>query len=197
MKNEQLARDFMLWFAANIDQLKRYVKDYDDDLFNDAFLRAYNAILRRGTEVKDYTGYFLQTYRATFLDSTRKAGRYGVSLDMSEEPTYVRQTLAEIAHLDGVTADQYEEEVEAINDKVLAYVRNHFDPYSTSLFEIYLGLSPAVSYTRLATLLGISEHKIRHRIRPIRKALSQVFGPTLAALNQTSEVQVMYGNAYV
>lgn len=173
MSNEELARGFMDWYAANMDNLKFYVKDFDEDLFTDAFLRAYNAILRRGTVVNDYTGYFIQTYRATFLDSKR-VEKYDYTID---------QYLENTTSTDTPYSEKYEEEVATINGEVLEYVRAHFDPYSTSLFEIYLGLSPEISYAKLSALLGISEHKIRHRIRPIRKSLTAVFGPALTALN--------------
>lgn len=166
MNNETLARDFMDWYAANMDKLKRYVKDYDDDLFSDAFLRAYNAILRRGTIVKDYTGYFLQTYRATFLDSHKVAGLHtedindGVHQIAEEEPE----------------DDEYDQAVIVLNAEVIDYVRANYDALSVLLFQIYVRLYPKFPYSKIAKQTGLSEPRIKQRVGPIKKDVAAKFG---------------------
>lgn len=175
MDNERIARDFMNWYGANMDKLKRYVEDYDEDLFSDAFLRAYNAILRNGTQIENYTGYFLRTYRATFLDSKKRRTVYAVDEANSGCSEYRNLAALEVPVHDEENAEARELAVDGLNTDILKYVEEHYDPFSSSLFEIYLGLFPEVSYVKLSAMLGISEHKIRHRIRPIRQDVAARF----------------------
>lgn len=164
-ENEAKARAFMDWFGANMDKLRYYVQDYDEDIFADAFLRAYDAIARRGTTVKDNAGYFLQTYRAAFLDS-KKTPAVGK----------VDERAVENLPASGFDADTYEEVVEMINTEVLEYVRESYDEVAVSLFEIYVGLSPDISYKRMSNILGIPATKIWPVIGQIKKDLVKRFG---------------------
>ncbi|MCC8089123.1 MAG: hypothetical protein LIO79_07660 [Rikenellaceae bacterium] len=167
-ENEAKARAFMSWYAANMDRLRHYVRgsglEYDEDLFTDAFLRAYDAIGRRGTSVKDNVGYFLQTYRATFLDSKKT-------------PIVGKVDERVVANLPAsdFDSDTYEEVVETINTEVLEYVRESYDEVAVSLFEIYVGLSPDISYKRMSNILGIPATKIWPVIGQIKKDLVKRF----------------------
>lgn len=167
-ENEAKASAFLSWCGANIDRLRRYVQGnglgYDEDIFNDALLRAYDAIARRGTAVTNNVGYFLQTYRATFLDS-RKSPAVG-KVD--------ERAVANLPASD-FDSDTYEEVVEAINTEVLEYVRESYDEVAVSLFEIYVGLSPDISYKRLSNILGIPATKIWPVIGQIKKDLVKRF----------------------
>lgn len=167
-ENEAKARAFMSWYAANMDKLRYYVQgsglEYDEDLFTDAFLRAYDAIARRGTSVKDNVGYFLQTYRATFLDS-KKTPIVGK----------VDERVVENLPASDFDSDTYEEVVETINTEVLEYVRESYDEVAVSLFEIYVGLSPDISYKRMSNILGIPATKIWPVIGQIKKDLVKRF----------------------
>lgn len=167
-ENEAKARAFMSWYGDNMDKLRYYVQgsglEYDEDLFTDAFLRAYDAIARRGTSVKDNVGYFLQTYRATFLDSKKT-------------PIVGKVDERVVANLPAsdFDSDTYEEVVETINTEVLEYVRESYDEVAVSLFEIYVGLSPDISYKRMSNILGIPATKIWPVIGQIKKDLVKRF----------------------
>lgn len=167
-ENEAKARAFMSWYGDNMDKLRYYVQgsglEYDEDLFTDAFLRAYDAIARRGTSVKDNVGYFLQTYRATFLDS-KKTPIFGK----------VDERVVENLPASDFDSDTYEEVVETINTEVLEYVRESYDEVAVSLFEIYVGLSPDISYKRMSNILGIPATKIWPVIGQIKKDLVKRF----------------------
>lgn len=160
--NEAKAREFMTWYGQNIEKLKYYVRgsglEFDEDLFSDAFLRAYDAITRRGTLVKDYTGYFLQSYRATFLDSKRKP-----QINQEDETT------VNLLRAPEFNIDQYERAVETINKEMLEYIREAYDPVEVSIFEIYVGLLPDISYKRMASILSIPEHRIWKAVGNIKK----------------------------
>jgi DNA-directed RNA polymerase specialized sigma24 family protein len=163
-ENEAKARAFMDWYGANMDKLRCYVPEYDEDLFTDTFLRSYDAIARRGTSVKNNVGYFLQAYRATFLDSKKT-------------PIVGKADERVIANLPAsdFDSDAYEEALEKINAEVLEYVRKNYDEVAVSLFEIYVGLSPDVSYRRMSNILGIPATKIWPVIGQIKKGLVKRF----------------------
>jgi DNA-directed RNA polymerase specialized sigma24 family protein len=170
-ENEAKARAFMSWYGVNMDKLRYYVQGsglaYDEDMFTDAFLRAYDAIARRGTLVKDNTGYFLQTYRATFLDSKK-----------TPIADKVDERVAEGLSAPDFDSDTYEDAVETINAEVLEYVRENYDEVAVSLFEIYVGLSPDISYKRMSNMLGIPATKIWPVIGRIKKDVVKRFGDT-------------------
>ncbi len=168
-ENEAKARSFMDWYAANMDKLRYYVRgsglDYDEDIFSGAFLRAYDAIARRGTSVKDNVGYFLQTYRATFLDS-KKAPIFG----------RVDERIASEVPAPDFDSEEYERAAQLISDEMMDYVRKNYDEIAVSLFEIYVGLLPDISYARLSGVLRIPVARIWPVIGQIRKDLVREFG---------------------
>ena len=167
-ENEIKACAFMNWYGANMDKLRHYAQgnglEYDEDLFTDAFLRAYDAIARRGTSIKDNVGYFLQTYRATVLDSKKT-------------PIVGKVDEHEVTNLPAseFDSDTYEEVVETINVEVMEYVRERYDEVAVSLFEIYVGLSPDISYKRMSNILGIPAARIWPVIGQIKKDLVKRF----------------------
>lgn len=174
--NEKRARDFMEWYAANMDKLKYYAQGagypIDDDLFSDTMLRIYDAIALKGVQVNDYTGYFLQSYRSVFINNEKKkaSGPYLTVPLLLEKP----------AELDTPAPDfdsrEYEEAVETINAEVLEYVRGTYDEVSISLFEMYVGLAPDISYKKLSTMLGIPFVKVWSSIGNVKKSVVREFG---------------------
>lgn len=162
---EARARAFMDWYGLNADRLRHYVHEYDEDLFSDAFLRAYEAIARHCTVVKDYTGYFLRTYRATFLDAKKAP-----DTKRADESMVERLTQSDF------NSALYENITDSLNAEVLEYVRDSYDEISVSLFEIYVGLAPEMSYRRIAEMLGLSRHFVRYRILPIKQGVIKRFG---------------------
>lgn len=162
--NVAKARDFLDWFAAERDKIKFYIRNYDDDLLSEAMLRVYDTIVRRGTSLNDYLGYYLKTYRSVLMDTQRSQG-YDVPVDD------VRDLQAP-----DFDADKYEAAVEAINTEVLDYVRANYDEVAVSLFEIYVGLSPDISYKRMSAMLGIPATRIWPVIGQIKKDLVKRFG---------------------
>ena len=167
-ENEIKACAFMNWYGANMDKLRHYAQgnglEYDEVLFTDAFLRAYDAIARRGTSIKDNVGYFLQTYRATVLDSKKTP-----IVGKVDEHVVTNLPASEF------DSDTYEEVVETINVEVMEYVRERYDEVAVSLFEIYVGLSPDISYKRMSNILGIPAARIWPVIGQIKKDLVKRF----------------------
>ena len=174
--NEKRAREFMTWYAANMSKLRYYAQGagypIDDDLFSDTMLRVYDAIALKGVEIKDYTGYFLQSYRGVFINNEkRKSNGTVLSVPLLLEKPAEHDTPApEFA------SREYEEAVDAINNEVMEYVRETYDEMSISLFEMYVGLAPDVSYKKLAEMLGLPFAKVWTSIGSVKKSVVLHFG---------------------
>ena len=71
---------------------------------------------------------------------------------------------------------EYEEAVETINTEVMEFVRSTYDEMSISLFEMYVGLAPDVSYKKLAAMLGLPFAKVWMSIGNVKKRVLRHFG---------------------
>lgn len=178
-ENEARARKYMNWYAANMKKLEYYVQGsggvFDEDIFNDTFLRVYDAIALKGLHVKDYTGCFLRSYRNTYINSKKSNNVDTISLDGSDCNYRRAIDLSRLNH-SSFNSYQYEEIIETINSEVMAYVQDNYDEVSVSLFEMYVGLAPDISYKRLANMLGYQEFKIWPVIGKIKKDVNKRFG---------------------
>jgi DNA-directed RNA polymerase specialized sigma24 family protein len=165
-ESEDRARFFAEWYGANMDKLRYYLQgrvEYDEDIFSDAFLRAYDAIARKGTTISNNTSYFLQTYRTTYLDIIRK------SRNMS------KVELRDMTSPD-IDTGEHEREVWNMTKDILLYLREYYNEVDISIFEIYAGLSPDVSYKRMSHILGIPINQIYQVVSSIKKDVVKRFG---------------------
>lgn len=164
LESEARARDFMSWYANNSSSLEYYVRGsygvFDEDVFNDTFLRVYDAIALRGLHVKDYAACFIRSYRNTYINSKKVDKSTDLTVDVPDT---------------GFNSYQYEEVVETLNNEVMEYVKNNYDEVSVSLFEMYVGLAPDISYKRLANMLGYPESRIWPVIGKIKKDVTKNF----------------------
>lgn len=161
-EGEAAARAFMEFVGANADSLRHYVRGgslgYDEDLFADAILRARDAIVRRGAEVRSPTGYFLRAYRAAALDRRRRRA----PAREDDRP------LEKMPAVEPVADVQFE-----FKRRAVEYVRENYDEAAVSLFEMYLGGFPEMSYKRLSRLTGLPVSRIWPVLGKIRRALAR------------------------
>lgn len=164
-ENEARAREYMNWYAANMKKLEYYVQGsggvFDEDIFNDTFLRVYDAIALKGLHIKDYTGCFIRSYRNTYINSKKVDRTADLDIDIPDT---------------SFNSDLYENVIETLNNEVIKYVQDNYNDLSVSLFEIYIGLAPDISYKRLADMLGYPECKIWPVIGKIKKDVTKRFG---------------------
>lgn len=164
-ENEARAREYMNWYASNMKKLEYYVQGsggvFDEDIFNYTFLRVYDAIALKGLHIKDYTGCFIRSYRNTYINSKKVDRTADLDIDIPDTD---------------FNSYQYEEVVETLNSEVMEYVQDNYDEVSVSLFEMYVGLAPDISYKKLATMLGYPEFKIWPVIGKIKKDVTKRFG---------------------
>lgn len=159
------AREFMDWYGANYGAIKNKIGVFEEDTANDTALYIYDNIAYKHIEINDFWGYFLRAYHTARLPKYKP--KYAQAEIGLEEAPQLRAP--------DFNYEKYEATVEQINTEILEYVRAKYKPYSASLFEIYVGLQPEVSYTSLAQLLNIPFHKIRYSIREIVKDVGPRF----------------------
>ncbi len=168
-RDEKRAAEFMSWYVDNVSMLKRYVYgggyEVDDDLFSDTMLSIYDAIALKGAKVVNYTKYFLFSYRAALINREKRNAR-------ARFVPVTNETDTPAAEFD---SREYEEAVERINVEVMEYVRGNFDEMSVSLFEMYVGLSPDISYKRLSEMLGIPFVTVWQSIGNVKKEVVKRF----------------------
>lgn len=170
--NESKAQAFSVWFGVNAERLRRYVSGgrlpYDEDVFSETFLRVYDAVARCGTSIRDYTGYFLRAYQFVYLDGRRSAPPH-------EEIDRVR--------LPPPPSDDDTRELPPdLRGVMLDYVRRNYDESAVSLFEMYVGLLPNISYKRLSCITGVPLSKIWPVMGRIKKDLTERFSKKLGFL---------------
>lgn len=172
--------EFMQWFAASVKHITRCVQKggtgtpVNEDILHDTAIRVYEAIAFKGTEVSDFLGYFLTSYRmATYAAAS---SRYEF-----EELTPEHGRTAEV-----YDAEAYECAVFEFTEEVLEYVRGAYKPYAVSLFEMYVGLSPQVSTEKLANMLNLSPFSVRNNINEIKADVRKRFGSRVRFLQASN-----------
>lgn len=168
-ESENRARNFMDWYGNNFTALRDkliYDQFYDDEVATDTALYIYDCIAYKGLTVDNYKWYYLRAYHTAFM-AAQKNKKHLVSVD--DEESVIQLPASDF------DSDTYEEVVETINTEVLEYVRESYDEVAVSLFEIYVGLSPDISYKRMSNILGIPATKIWPVIGQIKKDLVKRF----------------------
>lgn len=171
-ENQKRADDFKLWFGENYAGLVRgmYAGQYDDQVFTDTFIYLYDCIALKGSRIDNYKGYFLRAYHTARLAGKKKVTVY-TELHVINEPVAQENP-----------PDPWGDFFDA---ELMEYVRGQFDAVSVSLFEMYVGLQPDITYARLAEMLGISSNDIWPVIGAIKKDLRFRFADRVDALLST------------
>lgn len=171
-ESEERANEFMQWYGDNFNRLRDkliFTHLYDDEVATDTALIVYDNIALKRFVVVDYQAYFLRAYHTNRVAKLKRRVYETELAQLQDEPF-----IADLDH------EEREEAVDRLNNEMLEYVRASYDPFSTSLFEIYIGLLPDTSYKRLAALLGLPDSQVWTRIGVIRKDLAQRFKGVLS-----------------
>lgn len=170
---ERKAKRFLDWYGAMYNHIARKIRGYNAEIATETMLRVYNDILYKGAHIKNYRAYFVKAYHTTKLkQDIEEARRRGMHISF-DAPAEEDTTLSEMIAAPDFDYELHEEIVERINAEILDYVRAKFSPMEISIFEIYVGLQPAVSYTLMGELLGISANRIYLIVSAIKRDLSE------------------------
>lgn len=154
------AEKFAKWFSKNMMAAKVQLLgkgNYDDDAFNETYLRIYEIILFTGREIRDYASYFHRAYFTNVIQDATKGNRY-----CELYPNY-----------DTVEEDDVDffEEIEAKNkmlgDDIMSYVYDRYAIQEFEIFKMYINLKPAVNYHALARMTDSKYHVIQRMISKI------------------------------
>lgn len=177
-EGERRARNFMNWYGAIYPHLIKSLRDPDLDAVTDTMLQIYNDILYKGLTIDRYSTYFKRAYHTTKLKAQINATKQRERTVSIDAPCIQNGQDNGLTYAETIAAPDFDFELfESINEQVqnemLEYVRANFAPMEVSLFEIYIGLQPDVSYPILGKMLGISANRIYLTISAIKRDLQQ------------------------
>lgn len=181
---ERKAKHFLDWFGAIYPHIKKRMRDHNEEIAVDTMLQIYNDILYKGVRIQNYRGYFLMAYNTTKLkravdEARRQTTHYSIDEAMPLKDNYRRtedqKTWAEFFAAPDFDYELHETILAQIDEEMLEYVRREFSPAEISIYEIYTGLQPAVSYGVMAKMLGISEQRIYRTVSAIKRELKENF----------------------
>lgn len=180
-ESEARARDFMAWYGANMDGLRRslYNGFYDADLMSETALHIYNCIALKGLRVDNYRGYYLRAYHTTRMAALKRDSENQertVRIDYGTDRNPARVEAEIVPHPADGDRKAYEVAAARLENEILEYVRAKYDAAAVALFEIYVALRPDISYKRLSELLGWPLCKIWPVMGAIRKDVAAHFG---------------------
>lgn len=178
-ENEAKARDFMRWYSQNIDKIKHYILSsgvvLNEDIMTESLLTIYNAISLKGANVKSYMSYYIHSYRMAFMAS-KKSSMTTVDYLSDTIEAEVFKTLPEY------NSEYIEEEINSFYTEIMNYVRENYNEIESSVFELYIGLYPAISYRKLSKIFGLSFSLVWTVIGKIKKDVVSKFNNKVALL---------------
>jgi len=160
--NKKRADEFSLWFGQNYRQLINFLiskNSYDDDVFNNTYIRMTEKLLYTSQKIDDYKAYFHRSYYTNYI------------LDKTQEARYV--PLPVHANLEAHHTNPYERErMQTILElDIFDYVYNRYEIREFELFKMYISLKPAINYHSLSQITHLQTHYIQ---RVISKILADI-----------------------
>lgn len=151
---------FTAWFAKNMMAAKVQLLNkgtYDDDTFNDTYLRMYEIVLYTGREIRDYASYFHRAYFTNLIQGSMSENKYCelyANYDVEEDEN----------------SDFFEEvdlKNRMLSDDIMTYVYDRYDIQEFEIFKMYMNLKPAINYHALAKMTNKKYHVIQRLISKI------------------------------
>lgn len=165
---ERKGKHFVDWYGAFYKYMRKRWRDFDDEIAADVMLKVYNDILYRGLHLGNYFYYCTRAYNTARLklniDEAKRKSTH-VSIDSDDES-------CEMIAAPDFDYALHEEVVDQINREIMDFVRGKFSAMEISIFEIYIGLQPSVSYVVMGEMLGISANRIYLIVSAIKRDLS-------------------------
>lgn len=155
------AESFNKWFESNSHYLEQYLKNrgrFDGGTYTEAYLKIYDNILYRGTEIGNYKGFFLSSYFRIMLNDKVYQNRFCELVSYNEKDNQDSELYREI--------DEANTELER---KIFEYVYSFYSLQEFEIFKMYINLQPAISYTSLAEITGLKYWYIQRLVSKIIK----------------------------
>lgn len=161
---EAQAQAFASWFAPNMRSLitdLKHKNNFDQDTFNDTYLRMHELILYTGKSVTDYRSYFVRSYFTNDIQTKMADARYCAYPDHDSFEELVGAT----------SVQNIEQERCTLENDVMDFVFRNFSNQEFELFKMYTNLQPAITYRGLAEITNIKEYIIQNIVAKVKRAL--------------------------
>ncbi|MDH6309323.1 DNA-directed RNA polymerase specialized sigma24 family protein [Dysgonomonas sp. PFB1-18] len=160
--HRKMAQQFNDWFEEGMQEIINYLvykEAYNEDVFNETYIRIYEKILYAGLSIKDYKAYYYRSYYTNYIQNKIAEDRY-----VSMPP---------FANLEAHHGNPHERERQQLmlENEVFDYVHRYYDRHEFELFKMYISLKPAVNYHTLAEITHIQAHSIQRIVSKILKDL--------------------------
>jgi len=160
-KHNDKAENFNTWFLNNMDSLNEYLSVcnyYDCDTFNDTYLKVYENILYKGTNVENYRYYFVRSYFTNLMANSIKQNRYCELLPHYDKTDTDTEYFVEL-----------QSKQQKLEKDIFDYVYNNYSIRDSELFKMYISLRPTINYKTLSEYIGIKEYAAQRIISKIKK----------------------------
>ncbi len=154
------AEHFAEWFSKNMIAQKTQLLNkntYNDDAFNETYLRIYEIVMFTGREIRDYASYFHRAYFTNLIQLATQGNRYCElypNYDVEED-------------VDADLLEAVEVKNRLLSDDIMSYVYDRYDLKEFEIFKMYINLKPAVNYHSLAKMTNCKYHVIQRMISRI------------------------------
>lgn len=182
-EGERNAAKFMCWYGARFEEIKRaYGPAFNDEVATDTALLVREALLYKGrTIVGKYRHYFIRAYNINMIQH-RKRERARTMLHVDIDAETDGRPLAETLGASDYDPRDYELAVDTLRAEVLDFVRTFHDPLNVALFEVYVELSPDVSYKRMADMFRIPYRQVWQGVGEVKRDVAEWFAERRAYL---------------
>lgn len=164
------ARAFLLWYGRNYERLRTKIKNWDDEVATDTALKIYEAIELKDLSIDSYKHYYFRAYHTNALKSKRDEMAANVNiLRLSDNPNAAELEAPPLPE------EAQPEDLEIIKGVILDYVLTKYPPFESSIFEIFVGLQPAISCRGLSLMLGLGTAQVYGIVTKIRRDVAERF----------------------
>lgn len=182
-EGERNAARFMCWFAARFDEIKKaYGAAFNDEVAVDTALTVREALLYKNRIiVGKYRHYYIRAYNINMIQhhkAERARTARHVDIDDDADGRPLSETIAAVDY----DPHEYEIAVNTLRAEVLEFVRAFHDPLNVALFEVYIELSPDVSYRRMADMFGVPYRQVWQGVGEVKRDVAHWFAERRAFL---------------
>lgn len=181
-EREEAVKILLDWYNENTDKLQKELIGkgvFDPDVFNDTFVKLYEAVAFKRTNIANLKAYFSRAYCTNKFRADIQAGKFDEThfrLGYTREDIRVREDYPLIA-----ASMKEAEETEANGDirqlcaEVFDYVEANYSEKEAFLFREYIQAKPIMSYKELSKKTKVPYYIIAASLSTILKDVREVF----------------------
>ena len=148
---------FSVWFSQNYHKIKNQIiskTSFNNDVFNDTFLKVSNKILYGGLDIKNYTSYFSRAYFTNYISHHDYVKLIPLELVSNEVPDH----------------NDTQHSLSEFTEDVMAYVLKRYNKTQYDIFYTYFTqIEEKTTFRKLASLHNISTFTVHYTINMIIK----------------------------